>query len=106
MDKGINQTIVDFLNHIKMSNIDFNQDYVFGSYAKNKQKIDSDIDLALIFNDSKKDIDFFDLQVELLVLASDIDTSIEPHPISLDNFKVNNPLAKEILDYGTEIIYN
>ncbi len=106
MDKGINKIIEHYLNHIKMSNIDFTKVYLFGSYAKNMQRSDSDIDLALIINDAKKEIDIFDLQVELLVLASDIDTRIEPHPIRFDDFNFNNPLAKEILDYGTEIIYN
>jgi len=106
MDQGINRTINNYLEHLIKSNIQFNKVYLFGSYAKNIQTDESDIDLALIINDEKNKIDFFNLQVELLVLASDIDTRIEPHPISLDDFNINNPLAKEILNYGKEIKYN
>jgi uncharacterized protein len=58
--------------------------------------------LAFIFN-NKKQIDYFDLLVQMLTLASDIDTRIEPHPISSDDFTPENPLAFEILSSGKEI---
>ena len=77
--------------------------YLFGSYAKNKQSDYSDIDLAFIF-DKRKQIDYFDLQVQMLTLASDIDTRIEPHPMSSEDFTPDNPLAFEILNTGKEIL--
>jgi hypothetical protein len=39
----------------------------------------------------------------MLTLASDIDTRIEPHPMSSDDFTPENPLAFEILNTGKEI---
>jgi hypothetical protein len=59
--------------------------------------------LALIFknlHDSKR----FDLQVQLMLLASQIDTRIEPHPISSDDFYSDNPFVVEIKKTGFEFL--
>ena len=55
--------------------------FLFGSFAKNQQGPDSDIDIALVI-DNLKDSDKFDIQVQLILLASQFDSRIEPHPIS------------------------
>ena len=62
----------------------------------------SDIDLAFIFS-NEPGLDFFDLQAQMLYLASDFDTRIEPHPFSKEDFTADNPLAYEILTTGREI---
>jgi uncharacterized protein len=102
MDKGINKIISNYILYLKKENLRFEKVYLFGSYAKNKQSIYSDIDLAFIF-DKNQSIDYFDLQVQMLSLASDIDSRIEPHPISSEDFTLENPLAFEILNSGMEI---
>ena len=104
MDKGVNKIIKNYILYLKKSNLEFDKVYLFGSYAKNKQSASSDIDLAFIF-DKQKQIDYFDLQVQMLTLASDIDTRIEPHPMSSDDFTPENPLAFEILKSGKEILF-
>jgi len=55
--------------------------FLFGSYAQNKQRVENDIDIALVF-DNLSDSERFNTQVKLMMLASKIDTRIEPHPIS------------------------
>lgn len=102
MDKGVDKIIKNYILHLKKSNLEFDKVYLFGSYAKNKQSDYSDIDLAFIF-DEQKEIDYFDLQVQMLILASDIDNRIEPHPMSLNDFTPENPLAFEIINTGKEI---
>jgi uncharacterized protein len=102
MDKGIDKIIHSYILHLKESKIDFDKVYLFGSFAKNKQSDYSDIDLAFVF-DEQNDLDYFDLQVQMLILASDIDSRIEPHPIRSDDFTPDNPLAYEILNTGKEI---
>jgi predicted nucleotidyltransferase len=101
MDKRINKIIERYILYLKKKDINFEKVYLFGSYAKSKQTEYSDIDLALIYQDSK--IDNFDLQVKLLSLASDIDTRIEPHPINFEDFTMENPLAFEIIKTGQEV---
>lgn len=103
MDEGVNKIIINYILYLKKSNLEFEKVYLFGSYAKNKQSAYSDIDLAFIF-DKQKQIDYFDLQVQMLILASDIDTRIEPHPMSSDDFTPENPLAFEIINSGKEIL--
>lgn len=102
MDKGVDKIIRNYILYLKKSNLEFDKVYLFGSYAKNKQSDYSDIDLAFIF-DEQKQIDYFDLQVQMLILASDIDNRIEPHPMSSNDFTPENPLAFEIINTGKEI---
>jgi len=102
MDKTINKAITDYIKLIQDKYNDLMAVYIFGSYAKGNTNQDSDIDLALVFkqlDDSKR----FDVQVQLMLLASQIDTRIEPHPISQDDFYSGNPFAVEIKKTGFEI---
>lgn len=102
MDKTIDKSITDFLKLIKENYADYESAYVFGSYAKGNSVQDSDIDLAIIFkrlNDSER----FDIQVQLMMLASQIDTRIEPHPLSIDDFYSEDPFVAEIKKTGFEI---
>jgi len=102
MDKRTNRCIKAFIASIAAQNPEFIKAYLFGSYAKGNQKIDSDIDLALVFNHID-DKDKFDLQVQLMLQASEFDIRIEPHPISREDFYSPNPFAAEIRRTGIEI---
>lgn len=102
MDKRINIVVTKYLDVIREKFPDIESVYLFGSFAKGKSTEDSDIDLALIFtnlDDSKR----FDLQVQLMLLASKIDSRIEPHPISHEDFNSGNPFAVEIKKTGIKI---
>lgn len=103
MDKAIHIVIADYIKLIQQKYPDFVAVYVFGSYARGNSNQDSDIDLALIFknfDDSKR----FDIQVQLMLLASKIDTRIEPHPISHDDFYSDNPFVAEIKKTGIQLL--
>ncbi|WP_372950587.1 nucleotidyltransferase domain-containing protein [Mariniphaga sp.] len=102
MDKNIDSTIAKYLDLIKEQFTDIEKVYLFGSYAKGKSTEDSDIDVALIFSnldDSKR----FEIQVQLMMLAAQIDSRIEPHPISHADFDSGNPFVIEIKKTGIEI---
>jgi uncharacterized protein len=103
MDKAINKSITDYIKLVQQKYPDFESVYVFGSCARANSNQDSDIDLALIFrdlDDSKR----FDIQVQLMLLASQIDTRIEPHPISHNDFYSDTPFVVEIKRTGFEIL--
>lgn len=104
MDKAINKIINRFIQQVQKERIQIERAYLFGSYAKRRQNNNSDIDIALVYKNNKH-TDNFDLQVQLLTIASDIDTRIEPHPIAAKDFNINNPLVSEILHTGFEIPY-
>ena len=102
MDTAINIILGNYIKLIREKYADIETAYLFGSFATGKSNQDSDIDLALIFknlDDSKR----FDVQVQLMLLASKIDTRIEPHPISHDDFYSGNPFVIEIKKTGIEI---
>ena len=101
----VNQSVIEtakkYIQQIPAS-MDLKKAYLFGSYAKGVENLDSDIDIALIF-DELNDSDKFDLQVQLMLLAAQIDSRIEPHPISKEDFDSSNPFAIEIKRTGIEI---
>ena len=103
MDKEINETIIKYINLIREKYTDFEGVYVFGSYARGNPTLDSDIDLALIFKDLDDSLRF-DIQVQLMLLASQIDTRLEPLPISLEDFYSGSPFAVEIKKTGIKIL--
>lgn len=102
MDKTIDNSIKQYIADIASHTPGFVTAYLFGSYAKNKERIESDIDIALVI-DNLQDADKFDLQVQLMLTASKFDTRIEPHPISKLDLNSDNPFAYEIKKTGIEI---
>jgi len=102
MDKNIDNAVAKYLVLIKEKYSNVESAYLFGSYVKGKSTDDSDVDLALIFtnlDDSKK----FEIQVQLMLLAAKIDSRIEPHPISHEDFNSGNPFVTEIKRTGIQI---
>lgn len=95
MDKGINRTVKKYIDSVAKQQPGLVSAYLFGSYARNTQRLESDIDVALVI-DNLSDNDQFDMQVRLMMLASTIDNRIEPHPISSQDMNSNNPFALEI----------
>lgn len=102
MDNRTNKKISEYITFIAAQNAGLVKAYLFGSYAKETDKPYSDIDIALII-DNLDDEHRFDLQVQLMLMASDFDIRIEPHPISNEDFNFNNPFAAEIIKTGVEI---
>lgn len=102
MDKGINRIVKNYITSVADQNPGFVTAYLFGSYATDSQRKDSDIDIALII-DNLNDNDRFGIQVKLMVLAAQFDTRIEPHPISKQDLFSNNPFVSEIKKTGIEI---
>jgi uncharacterized protein len=76
---------------------------LFGSYARGNYNEDSDIDIALVFDDYRN---ILDMQLELMRLRRKIDSRIEPHPFRKKDFEASNPIVNEIMKYGKEIFFD
>ena len=101
MDKVTTLTILTaFLKAIPRDKFNLSKAYLFGSYARNNQHEESDIDLAVIIKNLS---DPYGAQVELMKLRRNFDLRIEPHPFNESDFSIQNPLVYEILKYGQEI---
>ncbi len=96
MDQGIDKIIERFVSSVSKTQPGLVGAYLFGSYAKNNFRAESDIDIALVI-DHLPDSEKFNTQVRLMLLATQFDSRIEPHPISKqDLMSSNNPFAAEI----------
>ena len=101
MDKVTTLNILaEFLKAIPRDKYILSKAYLFGSYARNNQHDESDIDLALVIKNLP---DPFAAQIELMHLRRKFDLRIEPHPFRESDFSMQNPLVSEILKYGQEI---
>lgn len=83
--------------HIKLETV-----ILFGSFAKNQQHRDSDIDIAVVSPDFTGDR--FEDQLSLMRYRRQVDLRIEPVPFLPQDFDLNNPFVKEIVDTG-QIIF-
>ncbi len=100
MDKGEATKIAErYVNAINQK-YPIEKAILFGSFAKGTNHKESDIDLAIVFKSVE---DMIDRQIELLKLRSDDDLLIEPHPFSIIDFNISNPVACEILKTGIEL---
>jgi len=81
----------------------FRKIFLFGSYAKGNYHEESDIDIAVVFDDYSN---LMEMQLELMRLRRKIDSRIEPHPFRASEFDISNPIVNEIIKYGQEISSN
>ena len=94
--KSINKYIEKISKYYKIETI-----ILFGSYAKGTQNKDSDIDIAIISSDFK---DIFDDMADLIGYTWKIDTRIEPHPISKEDYdKIATPFIQEVINTGIKV---
>lgn len=71
--------------------------YLYGSYINGNFSEESDIDIAVVFEDYPLNID---MQLNLMSIRRKIDSRIEPHPFRIKEFNTSNPLVNEILNTG------
>lgn len=105
MDKAINRTVKKYIDSVAKQQPGLISAYIFGSFTRNTQRPESDIDVALVI-ENLSDNERFDTQVKLMMLASKIDNRIEPHPLSSEDMMSDNPFAVEIRKTGIEIKVN
>jgi predicted nucleotidyltransferase len=74
---------------------------LFGSFAKVTNHPDSNIDIAIAFNNVD---DIIYLQNRLMQRRSDEDLLIEPHPFTISDFIISNLIAAEIKRNGIEMV--
>jgi len=86
---------------LRSSNINFSEAWLLGSYAKGSQHDNSDIDIAIVLDESVSHT--FDTEVQLMVIRKGEETMIEPHAFSREEFNNNLPIVKQIIDYGIKI---
>ena len=102
LDDTIINSIQLFITKLIDNGIRINAVYLFGSYAKRKEQVWSDIDIAVIspdFTNSR-----LEERIRLTVIANEIDSRIEPVPFRPSTFVTEDPLVWEIKTTGIPIL--
>lgn len=94
--------VEDFVKLIKEERITIEKVILFGSYAKGTNRIDSDIDLAIISPDFHQE-DCIENMTLLLCKANLLKADIQTIPFSIEEY--NNPkgIIEEIIKTGIEL---
>ena len=72
--------------------------WLFGSFARQESDADSDIDIALFFDDVKEK---FFKEVELMKFRREVDLRIEPHVINTS--EKDFPFSRQVMQSGIKI---
>jgi predicted nucleotidyltransferase len=99
--KEAQKIVLGYVSHLR-DKIDIKELYLFGSYVRKTNHIDSDIDIAVISDDLAGDC--MDDLFLLMRNRRDNELLIEPHPFLPKDFNKDNPFAKEIIETGIRII--
>ncbi len=100
-DKLIMEIIQKYIKKI-CENYKIEAVILFGSYAKGTNNENSDIDIAIITDDFDNDV--IDEELKLMKLRRKIDTRIEPHLISIDDYKnAVTPFIQEVINTGIRV---
>jgi len=105
MDKipnKIKEIIERYIFQLRENNISIDNAYLFGSYAKGKNREWSDIDIAIVsksFEGNRiKDKD----KIRRITLS--VSSRLEILPFNPSDFSLENPLAKEIMETGIRLV--
>jgi len=90
-----------YLKRLRDNKIKFSDAWLFGSYAKGLQQPNSDIDLAIVLDDSERKT--FNTEVKLMIIRNGEETIIEPHAFTKEEFDKNIPMVNQIIKNGERI---
>jgi len=94
--------VKQYAEKLKAENYPFSAVYLFGSQLKGKTHKGSDIDVAVISDKLKRNID--KNRFLLWDLRMDVDTRIEPHGFTIKDFQDKcDPMVYEIRKTGIKI---
>lgn len=94
--------IKKYIKLIEKENIKIEKVILFGSYAKGTQRIDSDIDLAIISPDFKEEDCIKNMSL-LLCKANLLKADIQTIPFSIEEYNEPKGIMEEILNTGIEL---
>ncbi|MFH1029946.1 MAG: nucleotidyltransferase domain-containing protein [bacterium] len=102
-NQEVKKIIKEYAKKLKEEKYSFSAIYLFGSYAKGKASKWSDIDIAVVSDKLRRNRD--ENKFLLWKLRMGIDTRIEPHGFTRQDFKNNcDPMVYEIKKTGIRVV--
>ena len=98
----IKSIINNYILSLAKNNIHIKDAYLFGSYAKGENNEWSDIDIAIV-SDSFEGTRIKDKD-KIRKITLSVSSSLEVIPFSPNDFSLDNPLAKEIIETGIRLV--
>ena len=95
------EVVKKYINELQQNNIPIQGAFIFGSYAKENPKEESDIDVALISTAFTGDR--FEDRRKIVPFRRKIDSRIEPIPFRPEDFEQGGNLVDEIKKTGKAI---
>ena len=95
------EVVKKYINELQQNNIPIQGAFIFGSYAKENPKEESDIDVALISTAFTGDR--FEDRRKIVPFRRKIDNRIEPIPFRPEDFEQGGNLVDEIKKTGKAI---
>lgn len=89
----LNKKIKDFYS-------DFNGVYLYGSYANNCEKNDSDVDVVALFNNSLNREERMDLWGIIGRLEAEMDVVFDIHPMTVEELEKNPIYYNQVVNKG------
>lgn len=97
----VNKEIIELVRkYLLKIDIEYKEAWIFGSYAKGNFHKDSDLDIAIIVDDSQNT---YEIDFQLLKIREESELIIEPHCIVETEFNKYNSLSNEILKNGFKV---
>ncbi|MDI6728782.1 MAG: nucleotidyltransferase domain-containing protein [Thermodesulfovibrionales bacterium] len=100
----IKKIVERYIAELKKYNIDIYAVFLYGSYAKGKQKEYSDIDIAVISSSFKK-MDIFERQMILSKAHHNFGEPIEPIGFTPEQILKKRGFAREVIENGV-VVYS
>lgn len=95
------EVVEKFIRMVKSANIRLERVILFGSYTSGKAEKWSDIDVAIVSPDFSG-IRFYDAKM-LIPFLLKVDSRIELHPFSPEDFTEDDDFVREIIKTGVEL---
>jgi len=97
----VRASVDELIRQLNANNFNIGKAYIFGSYAKGRQTEWSDIDVALV-SDQFEGNRFYD-HCKISPYLIKVDTSLEVHPFSPEDFTKTIPSSKRLLKRAFEL---
>jgi len=98
----VKNIIDNYLQELNRNNIPIKEAILFGSYAKGNYQEWSDIDIALVSDIFRGNL--IDDKDKIRKITLYISSEIEVFPFAPNDFNLQNPFAKKILETGIKLI--
>ncbi len=102
----VKKVVREYENALRAKSFPIQDIFLFGSYAKETNRKDSDIDIAVVVDKIENGETYLEMSMEISRVASMVNSKIEPVLLEKDELKEQSltQIADQVLKYGYSLI--